>query len=200
MSRRHFLVFLVLLSGLGVAAAQTRRPHLPHKTKPDVIYLPTPTETVDKMLELARLKKGDVLYDLGSGDGRIPIAAAKISGVQAVGIEINPQLVAVAQAAAQQAGLAESVHFITGDLFRADLHAATVVTLYLSNSLNVRLRPKLLRELRPGTRLISHDFTMGEWSPEETVRVPWENGYRTVYVWTVPPAGPLRRRLLQSRR
>ena len=151
-----------------------------------MIFVPTPEETVKEMLRLAMLKPGDVLYDLGSGDGRIPIAAAKDYGVRAVGIEIDPKLVAEAGEAARAAGVSERVTFRQEDLFRADFREATVVTLYLSDRLNVLLRPKLLRELRPGTRIISHDFRMGVWKPEQTVRVPWKSLYRTVYVWTVP--------------
>ena len=152
-----------------------------------MIFVPTPEETVKEMLRLARLKPGDVLYDLGSGDGRIPIAAARDYGVRAVGIEIDAKLVAEAQEAARAAGVSDRVAFRQEDLFRADFREATVVTLYLSDRLNVLLRPKLLRELRPGTRIISHDFRMGVWKPEQTVRVPWKSLYRTVHVWTVPP-------------
>ncbi len=155
--------------------------------KPDVIFVPTPPETVDEMLRQARLKKGDVLYDLGSGDGRIPIAAAKQYGVRAVGIDIDPKLVAEATEAARREGVGDLVTFRLGDMFAADLRGATVVTLYLSDTLNVMLRPKLLRELPVGARIVSHDFRMGDWPPEKSVRVPWKNLYRTVYVWTVPP-------------
>ena len=151
-----------------------------------MIFVPTPEETVREMLRLANLKPGDVLYDLGSGDGRIPIAAARDYGVRAVGIEIDAKLVAEAEEAARAAGVADRVTFRQEDLFRADFREASVVTLYLSDRLNVLLRPKLLSELRPGTRIISHDFRMGEWKPEQTVRVPWKSLYRTVYVWTVP--------------
>jgi SAM-dependent methyltransferase len=156
--------------------------------KPDVIYYPTPTETVDEMLRLAKIKKGDVLYDLGSGDGRIPIAAAKQHGVHAVGIEIDPKLVTEAQEKAAQEGVAELVRFRNEDMFHVDVSQATVVTLYLSEKLNVLLRPKLLSELRPGSRILSHDFRMGDWKPEQTVRVPWGKLYRTIYLWTVPIA------------
>lgn len=158
-----------------------------------MIFVPTPEETVAEMLRLAKLKPGDVLYDLGSGDGRIPIAAAKQYGVRAVGIEIDPQLVSEAAEAARAAGVSDLVTFRQEDLFRADFREASVVTLYLSDRLNVLLRPKLLRELRPGTRIISHDFRMGIWEPEQTVRVPWKNLYRTVYVWTVPRGGRIKR-------
>ena len=154
--------------------------------KPDVIYYPTPTETVTEMLRLAGIKKGDVLYDLGSGDGRIPIAAAKHYGIRAVGIEIDPKLVTEAEENARQANVDGLVRFRNEDMFRINYSEATIVTLYLSEKLNVLLRPKLLSELRPGSRIISHDFRMGDWQPEQTVRVPWGKLYRTVYLWTVP--------------
>lgn len=154
--------------------------------KPDVIYYPTPPETVAEMLRLAKIKKGDVLYDLGSGDGRIPIAAAEQHGIRAVGIEIDPKLVTEAEEKARQANVSGLVRFRHEDMFRVDLSEATIVTLYLSDKLNVLLRPKLLRELRPGSRILSHDFRMGDWKPEQTVRVPWGKLYRTVYLWTVP--------------
>jgi SAM-dependent methyltransferase len=157
-----------------------------HLRQPDVIYYPTPPETVNEMLRLARISPSDVLYDLGSGDGRIPIAAAKQFGIHAVGIEIDPKLVSEAQEKARQEGVAELVRFRNEDMFHIDIREATVVTLYLSEKLNVLLRPKLLSELRPGSRIVSHDFRMGDWPPEQTVRVPWGKLYRTVYVWTVP--------------
>ena len=155
--------------------------------KPDVIYYPTPPETVAEMLRLANIKQDDVLYDLGSGDGRIPIAAAKQFGIRAVGIEIDTKLITEAEANARCAGVEQLVRFRNEDMFRIDVSEATVVTLYLSEKLNVLLRPKLLSELRPGSRIISHDFRMGDWQPEQTVRVPWGKLYRTVYLWTVPP-------------
>jgi len=163
--------------------------------KPDVIYYPTPPETVTEMLRMAQVKKGDVLYDLGSGDGRIPIAAAKEFGIRAVGIEIDPKLVKEAEDNARAAGVSDLVSFRNEDMFRIDVREATIVTLYLSEKLNVLLRPKLLSELRPGSRILSHDFRMGDWKPEQTVRVPWGKLYRTVYMWTVPkkPAGRKRR-------
>jgi len=154
--------------------------------KPDVIYYPTPPETVAEMLRMAGVKKGDVLYDLGSGDGRIPIAAAKHYGIRAVGIEIDPKLVTEAEENARQANVDGLVRFRNEDMFRINYSEATIVTLYLSEKLNVLLRPKLLSELRPGSRIISHDFRMGDWQPEQTVRVPWGKLYRTVYLWTVP--------------
>ena len=169
--------------------AATKRP----LRKPDVIYYPTPPETVAEMLRMAKVKKGDVLYDLGSGDGRIPIAAAREFGIRAVGIEIDPKLVKEAEENARQAGVSDLVRFRNEDMFHIDVHEATIVTLYLSEKLNVLLRPKLLSELRPGSRILSHDFLMGDWKPEKTVRVPWGKLYRTVYLWTVPQK-PARRR------
>lgn len=154
--------------------------------KPDVIYYPTPPETVAEMLRLAKIEKGDVLYDLGSGDGRIPIAAATKYGVRAVGIEIDPKLVAEAQEKAREANVSHLVRFRNEDMFRVNYSEATVVTLYLSEKLNLLLRPKLMSELRPGARILSHDFRMGDWKPEQTVRVPWGKLYRTIYLWTVP--------------
>lgn len=139
------------------------------------------------MLRMAEIKKGDVLYDLGSGDGRIAIAAAQQFGIRAVGVEIDPKLVTEAKENARQANVSELVSFRNDDMFLLNLREATVVTLYLSEKLNVLLKPKLLRELRPGSRIISHDFRMGDWKPEEAVRVPWQKGFRTVYKWTVPP-------------
>lgn len=162
----------------------------PSLRKPDVIYYPTPDETVNAMLTLAEIKKGDVLYDLGSGDGRIPIMAAQQHGIRAVGIEIDPKLVAVAEERARQENVRSLVSFRNADMFRANISEASIVTLYLSNKINLLLRPKLLRELRPGTRILSHDFHMGDWVPEQKIRVPWQkNLFRTIYLWRVPVRG-----------
>ncbi len=161
--------------------------------KPDVIYYPTPPETVAEMLRLAKIKKSDVLYDLGSGDGRIPIAAAEQFGIRAVGVEIDPKLVTEAEEKARQANVTGLVRFRNEDMFRVDVSEASIVTLYLSEKLNVLLRPKLLRELRPGSRILSHDFRMGDWKPERAVRVPWGKLYRTVYLWTVPTPKRMKR-------
>jgi tRNA G37 N-methylase Trm5 len=149
---------------------------------PDVIYVPTPQEVVDRMLEVASVGKGDVLYDLGSGDGRIPVTAAKKFGIRAVGIDIDPERIKEANANAKKNGVEKLVKFRNEDLFRADFREATVVTLYLLPDLNVKLRPKLWRELKPGTRIVSHQFDMGDWKPEKTIDL---NG-RTIYFWTVP--------------
>jgi len=150
--------------------------------QPDVIYVPTPHEVVDDMLRLANVHKGDVLYDLGSGDGRIAIAAAKKFGIKAVGIDIDPQRIREANENAKKAGVTDLVEFRQEDLFKTDIKEATVVTLYLLPDLNVKLRPRLWEELKPGTRIISHQFDMGTWKPEKTLQ---SNG-RTVYFWTIP--------------
>lgn len=149
---------------------------------PDVVYVPTPEDVVEAMLKLGEVRKGDVLYDLGSGDGRIPIAAAKQFGVRGTGIDIDPERIREANANAEKAGVTELVTFKQEDLFEADFSDATVVTLYLLDSLNEKLRPRLLAELKPGTRIVSHAFRMGDWEPEQTVQV----GPRTIYRWTVP--------------
>jgi len=167
----------------------------PALRRPDVIYYPTPDETVTEMLGLAKIRQGDVLYDLGSGDGRIPIMAAQLYGIHAVGIEIDPAMVAVARERAQKANVTDRVRFINADLFRTNISAASVVTLYLSNKLNLLLRPKLVHELRPGTRILSHDFHMGDWAPDREIKVPWQrNLYRTIFLWTVPEHGKNRER------
>ncbi len=148
---------------------------------PDVIYVPTPPEVVDAMLKVADVRRGDVLYDLGSGDGRIPITAAqKYNVTRATGIEINPERIAEAQQNLNAAGVGDRVSFRNEDLFEANFSDATVITLYLLPALNVKLLPKLLKELKPGTRIVSHAFAMGDWKPEKTLDV----GGRAVYFWT----------------
>lgn len=155
----------------------------PPARAPDVIYVPTPEPVVDAMLEMAEVGPGDVLYDLGSGDGRIPVTAARRFGIRAVGIDINPVRIMEANANAEEAGVTDKVTFIEGDLFQANISDATVVTLYLLQSLNVKLRPKLLSELRPGTRIVSHSFDMAnEWEPERVRQVDGS----MIYLWTVP--------------
>jgi len=153
----------------------------------DVPYVPTPPEVVDEMLRLAGVRNGDVLYDLGCGDGRIVIAAAKKFGVKAVGIDIDPVRIGESKENAAQAGLAGKVRFIQQDLFEAEFKDATVITMYLLTSVNLRLRPKLLSDLRPGTRLVSHSFEMGEWRPDKTSVVTTTFGdERDVHFWVVP--------------
>ena len=151
-------------------------------TSQDIHYIPTPEAVVDEMLRLAELEEGDLLYDLGSGDGRIPIAAARDYGVRAIGIEIDAALVERARKNARQAGVSDLVEFRQQDLYEADISDADVVALYLGDTLNVRLRPKLLKELEPGSRVVSHAFGMGDWIPDVKKKV--DN--RLVYKWTVP--------------
>ena len=154
----------------------------------EVPYVQTPIEVVSEMLRLAGVNGNDVVYDLGSGDGRLVIAAARDFGARGVGIEIDPQLVAQSAESARRAGVGDRVRFSAGDLFEADLSDATVVTLYLSPELNLRLRPKLLRELRPGSRIVSHDFNMGDWPPSQTIHVASRDRMSNVFLWIVPPA------------
>ncbi|MGF1677501.1 MAG: methyltransferase domain-containing protein [Rivularia sp. (in: cyanobacteria)] len=158
---------------------------------PDVVYVPTPNEVVDRMLTMANVGKDDVLYDLGSGDGRIPIAAVqKRNARRAVGIEINPERIQEANKNAQQAGVTDRVTFLNQDLFESNFSDATVMTLYLLPSLNVKLRPQLFDQLKPGTRIVSHDFDMGEWKPERVEKVNVNGRTHTVYLWTVPENPP----------
>src|SRR4051794_5150465 len=134
---------------------------------PDVPYVPTPDEVVQTMLKLADVKKSDVVYDLGCGDGRIVITAAKVYGAHGVGVDINPDRVREARLNAKQAGVEDLVKFVEGDLFEADIKNASIVTLYLLPSINLKLRPKLWKDLKPGTRVVSHAFDMGDWQPEK---------------------------------
>lgn len=149
---------------------------------PDVHYVPTPQYVVEAMLRLTAVRPGDLVYDLGSGDGRIPIAAAKRFGARGVGIDIDPVRVKEARANAEAQGVADRVRFLQQDLFRTDFSDATVVTLYLLPSLNVKLRPLLFRMLKPGTRIASHAFDMGDWSPDAKLEIEGSNAF----FWTIP--------------
>ena len=164
---------------LATAALLACLPAAAKAQRPDVVYEPTPQETVTRMLNLARVSASDFVIDLGSGDGRIPIAAGR-NGARALGVELDDKLLEKARSAAQSAGVAGRVSFRKEDLFRTPLDDATVITLYLLPELNVRLRPRLL-SLRPGTRVVSHQFPMGDWRPD-TVD---DNGGR-IYLWIVP--------------
>ena len=152
-------------------------------------YVETPDRVVRAMLDLARVKKDDVLIDLGCGDGRIPIAAAKRFGTRGLGIDLDPERIVEAKANARGAGVTKLVRFVEGDIFDADIRAATVVMLYLLPEVNLRLRPKLLTELKPGTRVVSHNYDMGDWQPDKTVRLPLPGGAHFLYLWTIPPPG-----------
>jgi len=154
--------------------------------QPDVPYVPTPQTVVDRMLTIANVNKNDVLYDLGSGDGRIIITAAKKYGTRGVGIDINPERIEDANNNARQARATDLIEFRQQDLFQTDLSEATVVTLYLLPKVNLRLRPKLLKELKPGTRIVSHAFDMGDWQPERVEKVDGS----TIYYWVVPEKSP----------
>jgi ribosomal protein L11 methylase PrmA len=167
-------VFAVLAMALAAQAQTASRP-------PDVGFVPTPNDVVASMLRLAKVKRGDVVYDLGSGDGRIVIQAAKRYGAHGVGIDIDPERVAEASRNARVAKVADRVRFLNQDLFDSDLGEATVVTLYLLPRLNLKLRPKLLAELKPGTRIVSHGFDMGDWKPDRIAQV----GSTTIYLWTI---------------
>lgn len=154
----------------------------PQERPGDVPYVPTAQLIVDAMLELAQVNKNDVLYDLGSGDGRIPITAAQKFGTRGVGIDIDPERIQESNANAEKAGVSDRVRFIQQDMFKTDLRDATVVTLFLLPDVNLKLRPKLLKELKPGTRIVSHSFDMGDWKPVQTRQV----GGTTIYLWIVP--------------
>jgi SAM-dependent methyltransferase len=166
-----------------VAAAQTQaQPEL------DVPYVPTSEQAVQAMLKLADVKKNDIVYDLGCGDGRIVIAAAKTYGAHGVGIDLNPQRVKEANENAKKAGVESLVRFEENDLFKSDFHQATVVTLFLLPEVNLRLRPKLLKDLKPGTRIVSNTFDMEDWKPDKEMTVDGPESYlsRKLYMWVIP--------------
>lgn len=171
---------IVLLCCLVFVAGCARPAH--QTSSAGVIFVTTPHEAVHEMLRLAAVTRNDVVYDLGSGDGRIVIAAARDFGARAVGVEIDPKLIKESEENARNAGVGDRVRFVEQDLFRADLREATVVTLFLLPGLNELLRPKLMEELRPGSRVVSHMYDMREWQPDKTVRV----GGSTIYVWVIP--------------
>jgi tRNA G37 N-methylase Trm5 len=176
--RGHALILSSLLVACGAGAALARDA----QRTPDVIYVPTPQEVVEDMLRLADVKRGDVLYDLGSGDGRIAVTAAKKYGVRAIGIDIDPARIREANENARKNGVRKLVQFRQQDLFAADFREATVVTLYLLPDLNLKLLPQLRAQLKPGTRVVSHQFDMGDWRPDKVL----ESGGRTVYFWVMP--------------
>ena len=176
-------VLALLLLTLPVVTARAQQTAAAPLRAPDVIFVPTPPEVVQAMLKVAKVGPGDIVYDLGSGDGRIPIAAVKDFGAaRATGIDIDPQRIKEAEANRAQSGVGDKVRFLNQDLFQTNISDATVVTLYLLPSLNQKLMPKLKAELKPGTRIVSHAFDMGDWAPEQKLDV---NG-RTVYFWTIP--------------
>jgi len=171
------LVVLVLVA--GCAGAPTGMP--------GILFVATPEQVGIEMLKLARVTRHDVVYDLGSGDGRLVIAAARDFGARGVGVEIDGKLVQDSRESALRQGVADRASFLWQDIFQADIRSATVVALYLSPDLNLKLRPKLLRELRPDTRVVSHDFDMGDWRPDRTVRAKGPTREHVIYLWTIPP-------------
>lgn len=154
--------------------------------QPDVPYEPTPYPIVTELLKLARVNQNDVVYDLGSGDGRIVITAVKQFGARGVGVEIDPSLIKRSQENARKAGVENRVRFLQQDLFQTNLSDATVVTLFLYPDVNLRLRPKLLQELKPGTRIVSHEHSMGDWKPDRVVTVQGPTRQHLLYYWVVP--------------
>ena len=181
--RNRFLALAITvvvagLPGATSALAQTAAP----ARRPDVIFVPTPEAVVEAMLQVANVTKNDMVYDLGCGDGRIPVTAAKKYGARGVCFDIDPQRIKEANENVAKNNVGNLVKVVEGDLFEQDLSGATVVTLYLLPSLNVKLMPKLMKELKPGTRIVSHAFDMGDWKPEKELDVDG----RKVYYWTIP--------------
>lgn len=179
MQRRQILGALAgaTLAGTALEALAQRAP--------DVIFVPTAFDTVIQMLKLAEVTSKDTVYDLGCGDGRFVVTAALQFGARGVGVDIDPERIREARELAKRTGVDDKVRFIEGDLFETDISEATVVTLYLLTRLNLKLRPKLLKELRPGTRIVSHAFDMGDWKPEKTTNVSGSS----IFLWRIPPRG-----------
>lgn len=183
--RRTLLLSAAAVAGASLLPARSLLAQEVEPSRLDVPYVPTPQEVVERMLAMARVGKNDVLYDLGCGDGRIVVTAAKARGARGTGIDLNPVRIAEAKENAKAAGVADRVSFKVGDLFQADVSPATVVTLYLLPSVNVKLRPRLWQQLKVGTRVVSHAFDMGpEWPPEKKEDVEG----RTIYYWTITEA------------
>jgi methyltransferase family protein len=185
-TRSVIAAFVIAVSALaltGAADAQTKKEFEPvvGQEGKDVIWVPTPQSLVEKMLEMAKTTPKDYVVDLGSGDGRTVITAAKKYGIQALGIEYNPEMVALSKRNAEKEGVADRAQFLQGDIFQTDFSKATVLTLYLLPTLNVKLRPTILN-MKPGTRVVSHAFTMDDWQPDQ---IDTSEG-RTAYLWIVP--------------
>jgi SAM-dependent methyltransferase len=193
-----FAVALVCAITVACAVAQVKeakvapqqqdtaaQPQQQKEVKKDVPYVPTPQAVVDEMLKLANVTKGDVVYDLGSGDGRLVITAVKKFGAKrGFGVDIDPERIKESNENAKVAGVTDRVSFAVQDLFQTDFKEATVVTLYLLPEVNLKLRPKLLSDLKPGTRIVSHAFDMGDWQPEKTVTV--SPGGQRIFLWRIP--------------
>jgi SAM-dependent methyltransferase len=175
--RLPILALMVVLAACG-----------PGLVGPSIPYVATPEGVGVEMLRLAQVGPADIVYDLGSGDGRLVIAAAREFGATGVGVELDPNLIQTSREHAAMAGVAARTRFLWQDLFTTDFRDATVVTLYLNDAVNLRLRPKLLRDLRPGSRVVSHSFSMGDWPPDRLQRVRGPDGVHTIYVWFIPGA------------
>jgi len=178
----RFATVPVLLFALCVSAPSLEAQKAPPLRAPDVHYEPSSPAIVEAMLKLADVTKDDIVYDLGCGDGRIAIAAAQMFGARGVGIDIDPQRIKEANENARKAGVTGRVKFLNEDLFEADIRKATVVTLYLFPWVNLKLRPKLWNDLKPGTRIVSHSHDMGDWAPEKEIEA---DGHK-IYFWTIP--------------
>jgi SAM-dependent methyltransferase len=185
LQRKFVCVALALWLGAAFAQ-QTPVAPPPALRAPDVRYEPTPADVVEVMLRLADVKAGDVVYDLGCGDGRIVITAVRERAARGVCVDIDPRRIEESRENAREAGVADRIRFLNQDLFATDIGEATVVMLFLFPNINLKLRPKLLRELKPGTRVVSHWHSMGDWTPQETVRVTSGGRERPVYFWTIP--------------
>jgi SAM-dependent methyltransferase len=192
MRPRHWITqarFAAFVLSVAIASGQNAEP----KRQPEVPFVPTTPEAVQAMLKLAEVRKSDIVYDLDCGDGRIVIAAAKTYGAHGVGIDIDPQRIKEAKENAKKAGVENLVRFEENDLFQADIHEASVVTLFLLSSVNLRLRPKLLHDLKPGTRVVSNTFDMGDWKPSKEQTLDGTTGVEdsffshAFYLWIIPP-------------
>jgi len=186
--RRGAILLVIVAASCVAAIGSAQQPPVapPVLRASDVRYEPTPMEVVHAMLRLANVKAGDVVYDLGCGDGRIVITAARQFGARGVCVDIDPRRIVESRENARQAGVMDHIRFLNEDLFVTDLGDATVVTLFLSPEINLRVRPKLQRELKRGTRIVSHWHHMGDWTPQETVRVRSGGRESPIYLWTIP--------------
>jgi SAM-dependent methyltransferase len=179
---RYLIIILLMPVAISESVKSQEFDFSPPIRDPDVGYVPTSYEVVDAMLTMAKVTKDDVVYDLGSGDGRLVISAARDYGARGVGIDVTPRRILEANENARRVGVVDKVTFIQGDMFVEDISEATVVTLYLLDELNLRLRPKLLRELKPGSRIVSNTFKMGDWEPEAIEIID----DKFIYLWIVP--------------
>ena len=185
-ARKRQVLLLILAMLMGAAAARAEAPVTPALRAPDVRYEPTAPDVVEAMLRLADVRVGEVVYDLGCGDGRIVIAAVREFGARGVCVDIDPRRIVESRENARRAGVEERIRFLNQDLFETDLRDADVVMLFLYPDVNLKLRPKLLRELKSGTRVVSHWHDMGDWQPSRTIRMRSEGRGRSIYLWEIP--------------